>query len=105
ARQRIWHARIAARLMAAFSGDLPGRHAMRVARHFEGAGDAVAAVAIYERAVQLARDELAYGRIRAAASAALRLMDRLPEGVEREQREVALRMALGPALLALDGYA
>lgn len=105
ARQRVWHARIAARLMEAFAGDLPSRLAMRVARHFEGAGDAVAAVETYERVVQRARDELAYGRIRAAATAALRLMDRLPEGVEREQREVALRMALGPALLALDGYA
>jgi len=104
ARQRQWHMRIGARLESGFAAGLPGTIALRIARHFENAGDPLAALGAYERAVAVARVEGSHERVEVAATTALRLLESMPHAAERDEREMGLRMILGGALVALRGY-
>lgn len=103
-RQRHWHRRIAERWRDTHAAAPPGSIAVRIARHFELSGDIAVAMAAYEDAVKIAQVECSYERIVTAATAALVLLPKLPTGSDRDDREIALRMALGPALLAIHGY-
>jgi len=103
-RQREWHQRIASRLQAAHDKMLPGSIALRIAQHFELAGDLAATVVAYEDVVRVAQEEWSHEHIVAAATAAIALLADLPADTERDQRELALRMALGSALLVTRGY-
>lgn len=104
ARQREWHERIAERLNAAYATILPGNIALRIARHFERAHARDRALTAYEAALRVAQEECSYERIEAAAKAALDLLAALPDSVARDERELSLRLALGPALIAKHGY-
>lgn len=100
----VWHRRIAARLEAAHPDGLPATVAMRVARHFARAGERVAALEAWHRAVSEAQGEGAYERLRTAAEHALALLESLPPGGERDRREIELRLALLRALVVTDGF-
>ncbi len=106
ARSRIppWHRRIAARLVTAYPAGLPASVAMRVARHFARAGEIVAALDAWQRAISVTRDAGAYERLRTAAEHALGLLESLTPGVERDRREIELRLALLRALVVTDGF-
>ena len=117
--RRAWHHRIGGRLATAYgdpsttfhAGASPGLRAgtasfiaSTIARHFEHAGDAAASIEYYQHAIAAAQEELAYQRIAVAAAAALALLDRQPPSPERARQVLTLRVALGPALVALKGY-
>jgi predicted ATPase len=75
-----------------------------VARHAEAAGLTDTAVTFYQRAGEKAQarsaDEEAIGQLRRAIA----LLRTLPEGPDRDRREVALQLALGASLNAARGY-
>jgi predicted ATPase len=63
------------------------------------------AVEYLGRAGQQAAQRSAYADAISSLSVATDLLQRLPDGPERIQREVLLQLAVGPALVALKGYA
>ncbi|HID53390.1 MAG TPA: hypothetical protein EYP41_15330 [Anaerolineae bacterium] len=79
--------------------------ASQLARHFTEAGSAAPAIPYWqmagERARKLSANEEAVSHFRQA----LALLRTLPETPQRDQQEINLQLALGSALLALQGYA
>ncbi|HUF55831.1 MAG TPA: AAA family ATPase, partial [Thermohalobaculum sp.] len=98
------HARIAAVMLERFP-DLVRQRPELVAQHYEEAGDHENALEYFERAgrATLARSNYTegIGQLRHAQKA----LAGLPEGPEREERELNLLVALGGALIATRGYA
>jgi len=75
-----------------------------VARHYDEAGQTASALEYYGRSGERAVLGSAYKEAEAHLSRGLALVAGLPPGLERDQRELALRIALGPVLFALAGY-
>ncbi len=98
-RQQL-HARVAQVLEERFPERVAAEPEV-IARHYEQAGLAAQAVAHYQRAgeqaTQRSANEEAIGHLRRA----LDLVATLPEGRERDQRELRLQMAIGQPLAAL----
>ncbi len=103
-RQRQWHGRIAERLRHAFGDAATGPIVMRMARHYAAAGDIEAALSCCHRALAEAHESYSHERIVATAQTALGLLAQLPPSAARDRRELALRLALTPALIAARGY-
>jgi DNA-binding SARP family transcriptional activator/predicted ATPase len=102
ARRRLAHRRLAQALEQI--GE-PAAEAAEIAAHYERAGDASQAVAFWERAAAVARVRYAEEDSIAYLNRALRLLEALPPGRERDRLEVRLLVALGPPLMATQGYA
>jgi class 3 adenylate cyclase/tetratricopeptide (TPR) repeat protein len=77
----------------------------QLARHYTAAGEDEVAVGYWERAGRLALDRFALAEAVAHLSAGLDLVERLPPGPDRDRRELELRTLLGPALVAVRGWA
>ncbi len=102
-RRSAFHHRIGERQQAAY-GDRAIEIASELARHFEQGRN-------FERALRY-REQAARNALRRSApreaiehlSAGLRILGRLPEGHERLEHELQLRLALGAALQSTRGY-
>lgn len=103
-RRRLLHRRIAQALELTQTGD-PDAASPEIAAQYDAAGLAGQAVDWYERAarsaVRLSANAEAVQHLRRAVA----LLGQLPASSERDRREVQLRMALGPPLVADRGYA
>jgi len=102
ARRREIHARVAHALEELF----PARAAAEpevVGRHWEEAGDLAAALRCFEQAGTAALAS-ASGEAVAHLRHCLELLPRLPATRERDERELALLLALGSAIQAVRGY-
>jgi DNA-binding winged helix-turn-helix (wHTH) protein/predicted ATPase/type II secretory pathway predicted ATPase ExeA len=103
ARRSALHHRIGQRQEAAY-GERANEIASELARHFEQGRN-------FERALRY-REQAARNALRRSApreaiehlSAALGLLGRLPEGHERLEHELQIRLALGAALQSTKGY-
>ena len=101
--RRALHGKIAAVLEERF----PERVAAepeRMARHCAAAGAHAKAVDHYQRAAELAVARLSNEEASEHYGRALEALAALPESDERHQREIALRVAQGNALMALRGF-
>lgn len=85
-------------------GALAHEHAAELAVHFEKGHDAARAVRHLDTAAKNALRKQAYHEAAALLGRALELLAGLPPGDERRRQELALRMALGTALLTTRGY-
>jgi predicted ATPase/DNA-binding winged helix-turn-helix (wHTH) protein len=98
------HRRIAMREEAGY-GERAGEVATELANHYRRANDKQKAVQYFrlagERAV--ARAAMIEGERHFAD--ALELLSELPEDVDRDRRELELQLAVGPALIAVKGWA
>jgi DNA-binding SARP family transcriptional activator len=102
--QRVrMHARVGRRLEAAFATD--ERAAALLASHYVRARDPAKAVPHLARAAEQALRRNAHREAVVHLTEALRLLERLPESRERDERELALLTTLGPAQITLGGYA
>ena len=102
ARRQAIHARVAAVLAA---GPARSEHpAEVVAWHYEQAGASDSALTWYEAALASATTSSAYPEAVTHGRHGLEMLARLPEGTARDERELALHVALGPNLIALHGY-
>lgn len=98
-----YHARVAESLEATFSEQVAYEPEL-VARHWDEAGEAERAVGYYERAAARATTRSAYAEAVTHLERALALLASTPEGRERDRRELALHVAIGPPLIGIRGY-
>jgi tetratricopeptide (TPR) repeat protein len=93
-RRQELHARVAAALEAHFA-DLLERQPELLAHHFTAAGDTERAVAQWLKAGRHAAAQLAYREAIAHLERGLVVLRDLPEGPNRERKEIDLQLALG----------
>jgi predicted ATPase len=97
------HRLIAARLESAY-GDRTSDIAAELAAHCEESRDLQRAVVYLQHAAETDRSRSAHEAARQRYNRALSLLDRLPVGDERDQREMALRVGLGTVLMQTSGW-
>jgi len=97
------HVAIADRLEKAF-GERARELAAELATHFERGGDVPRAVLYHQAAGENAGERSAAREAIEHHQRALQLLTELPESHERTLREITLNTALGPHLLASEGF-
>jgi tetratricopeptide (TPR) repeat protein len=102
--RRALHARVAEALERSFPGAAAAAPE-RVARHFEAAGRAAAAVERYQRAAAQAAERSAHREASEHLRRAIALLPELPDDAEHEALEVDLQVALGSQAMAIHSYA
>ncbi len=103
-RRQIYHQKIALVLEAQFPTTRDTQPEL-LAHHFSEAGQIEQAVDYWHKAGQRSIQRSANIEAIASLSRGLELVDRLPEGLPRVQRELDLRVAIGIPLVATKGYA
>jgi predicted ATPase len=103
-RRKLLHERIGAAIESLFADNLDD-HVTELAHHYARSDNVAKAVEYLGRAGQQALQRSAYAEAIGGLGAAINLLQRLPESPERIQRELLLQLAIGPALVALKGWA
>jgi class 3 adenylate cyclase/predicted ATPase len=103
-RRKLLHARAGLALEWMFVGQLDD-HLDELAHHYSRSDNVGQAVEYLGRAGQQAAQRSAYAYAISSLSAAINLFQKLPETPERSGRELSIQLALGPALIAVKGYA
>ena len=98
------HRRIAEREEQAH-GERAGEIAAQLAHHYSRANDRNKAIGYFKIAGERAAARCAMVEAERHYSNALKLLNELPETPERDRRELALQLAVGPALMAIKGWA
>jgi len=101
-RQQLHH-NIASTMEAQFP-DIVETQPEVLARHFAEAGRGEQAVSYWQKAGLRALARSAMTEAVAQLQKGLDLLANLPEAARRQQQELALRVALGPALIATNGF-
>ncbi len=104
ARRRLIHRRIAQGMELLFANRLDEASAS-IAMHLDRGGQPARAVPFLERAAAVASRVSANEEAIRCLTYALTLLDALPEGRDRDQRELSLRSSLSMALSFARGYA
>ena len=99
-----YHQRIAQVLEGQFS-DTAQTQPELLAYHYTAAELVEPAVKYWQRAGQQAIERAAYAEAITHLEKGLALLTALPEAIERHQRELTLRIMLGPVLMTLKGFA
>ncbi len=79
-------------------------HVADLAHHYSHSDNVTKAAEYLGRAGQQAMQRSAHADAISSLSAAIHLLQRLPDGPERIRRELLLQLAVGPALLAVKGW-
>jgi class 3 adenylate cyclase/tetratricopeptide (TPR) repeat protein len=103
-RRKQLHERAGQALEAMFAGQLED-HLDELAHHYSRSDNVGKAVEYLGRAGQQAAQRSAYADAINRLTAALNLLQSLPDGPEHIQRELLLQLAVGPALNAVKGFA
>jgi class 3 adenylate cyclase/predicted ATPase len=103
-RRKQIHERAGQALESMFAGQL-NDHLGELAHHYSHSHNIGKAVEYLGRAGQQAMQRSAYVDAIGSLDAALNLVQKLPDSPERMRRELVLRLAIGPALWAVEGYA
>ena len=102
-RRRYFHRRVARALAEVYGADIE-IWSGQIASHFEQAGMAEEAIEYYRRAAGYARQRYANSEAAGLLKQALFLCREFPESDRRLKQELDLLAALGPALVATEGY-
>jgi predicted ATPase/predicted Ser/Thr protein kinase len=94
-----------ARALLGIYGEQRGAVASELAKLFEAARDFSRALEYYLLAAKNAASVFAYHETITLANAGCSLLRTLPESRERDQQELDLQLFLGPALIAIKGFA
>ena len=103
-RRKLLHERAGQALESMFAEQLDD-HLGQLAHHYSRSDNVSKAVEYLGRAGQQALQRSAHADAIGNLTAALDLLQRLPDSAERIQRELLLQLALGPALIAVKGWA
>jgi predicted ATPase/class 3 adenylate cyclase len=103
-RRKLLHERAGQALESMFAEQLDD-HLVELARHYSRSDNVIKAVEYLGRAGQQALQRSAHADAISSLNAAIGLLQRLPDSPERVQRELRLQLALGPALIAVKGWA
>jgi predicted ATPase len=90
-------------LESIFSGQLDD-HLGQLAHHYSHSDNVNKAIEYLGRAGQQSLQRSAHADAISSLTAAIDLLQKLPDGPERMQRELLLQLALGPALIFINGY-
>ena len=102
-RRQVLHERTAHAIEDVFRNNLDA-HYTELARHYSRTDNAAKAVEYLRLAGIQAAERGAHEEAIAQLSMGLERVQQLPEGAEREQQELLLQLALGPALITTKGY-
>jgi predicted ATPase len=103
-RRKQLHERIGAALETLYASSLDD-HLAELAHHYGRSANVEKAVEYLGRAGQQAAQRSAYADGINRLSAAIDLLQKLPESPERIQQELLLQLAVGPALMAVKAWA
>jgi class 3 adenylate cyclase len=103
-RRRAIHERAGEAIEARYAERLEDQLS-ELARHYRLANNPAKAVRYSQLAAERAANRAAYGEAAETAAAALKLLDRLPEGTDRLRAELDLRMIENSAAVVLHGFA
>jgi len=103
ARRRMLHRRVAQALERLHASDLDGVSS-ELAVHYARAGWTERAIGFFARSAEVAQRVYANERAIDLFSSALELLEAEPPTRQRDERELALRTALGAPLVAIRGY-
>jgi predicted ATPase len=103
-RRKFIHERAGQALESIFAGQMDD-HLDELAHHYGRSDNAEKAVEYLGRAGNQALQRSAYGDAISRLSAAIDLLQRLPDSPKRVQRELLLQLAVGPALMAVKAWA
>jgi predicted ATPase len=103
-RRKQLHERIGAALEQLSANSIDD-HLDKLAHHYGRSGNVAKALEFYDRAGRQAVQRSAYGEAMRSFTSALELLQRIPPGSARDQREFALQTSLGPVLMATKGWA
>ena len=103
-RRKPLHERAGVALESLFAGQLED-HLDELAHHYSRSDNVSKAIEYLGRAGQQALQRSAYADALSSLSAGLNLIQRLPDGPERIQRELQLQLAAGAVLMAVKGWA
>ena len=103
-RRKLLHERAGVALESMFAEQLDD-HLDELAHHYSRSDNVDKAVEYLGRAGQQALQRSAYADAISSLSAAIDLLQKLPDSPERIQRELLLQLAIGPALIAVKGCA
>jgi class 3 adenylate cyclase/predicted ATPase len=102
-RRKQLHERAGQALEAMFANQLDD-HLSQLAHHYSHSDNADKAIEYLGRAGQQAVQRAAHADAIGSLTAALELLENIPDGPERIQRELPLQFAIGPAFIALKGW-
>jgi len=103
-RRQTYHQQVAALMEEEFS-EVTAAHPELVAHHFAEAGCTEKAITYLKKAGQIALGRSANVEAVTHFERGLQLLAQLPEAPERHEQELEMQMALGPALVAAQGFA
>jgi predicted ATPase/class 3 adenylate cyclase len=103
-RRKLLHERSGQAVESMFAEQLDD-HLVELARHYSRSDNVIKAVEYLGRAGQQALQRSAHADAISSLNAAIGLLQRLPDSPERIQRELRLQLTLGPASIAVKGYA
>jgi predicted ATPase len=103
-RRKLLHERAGQALEALFAGHLED-HLDELAHHYSRSDNIEKAVEYLGRAGQRAAQRSAYADAIRNLTAAIVLLQKIPDSAERVQQELLIQLALGPALIVVKGYA
>jgi predicted ATPase len=103
-RREQLHERAGKALESLFADQLDD-HLTQLAHHYSHSDNIEKAVEYLGRAGQQAVQRSANPDAITSLTLAIDLLNKLPEGPERDQQELTLQLALGPALIAIRGWA
>ena len=103
-RRKLLHERAGLALESMFAEQLED-HLDELAYHYNRSDNVAKAVEYLGRAGEQALRRSVYADAISGLSAALKLLQRLPDSHQRIQRELRLQLAIGPALSAVKGWA
>jgi len=103
-RRKLLHERAGHALESMFAEQLDD-HLAQLAHHYSRSDNVSKAVEYLGRAGQQALQRSAHADAIGSLTAALDLLQKLSDSAERIQRELLLQLALGPALIAVKGWA
>ncbi len=102
-RRKLIHERTAVALEEMFAATLDD-HLSELAHHYSRSANASKAIEYLGRAAEQAGARSAYNDAIGSAREALRLIAMMPESRERDQKELKIRMTLGPLIVAVQGF-
>jgi class 3 adenylate cyclase/predicted ATPase len=103
-RRKQLHERAGQALESMFAGQVED-HLDALADHYSRSDNIEKAVEYLGRAGQQAGQRSAYGGAISKIGVAINLLQKLPDSPQRAQRELLLQLAIGPALIAVNGFA
>jgi predicted ATPase len=103
-RRKLLHERTGQAIESIFAGQLED-HLDELAHHYGRSDNVSKAVEYLGRAGQQGLERSAYADAINLLTVAIDLLQKLPDSPERVRRELLLQLALGPALIAVKGWA